>query len=405
MADKILFVDSEPYAHKALKRTFRDMRQAWDMRFASDPREAMAIMDEEPVEVLVTEILFAGQSGVEFLDQVRHRHPQAVRIIFSGYVDRDVILKSVDLAHQFLSKPCDEHELRDTLARAFLMKDLLDQEPLKRVVARIDSLPSLPALYRELVAELDSPDASIQKVGDIVEKDLALTAKLLKLVNSSFFGLPQHIASPARAVSMLGLDLVKSIVLASGTFDHFKRLKFRRFSVDRLWGHAMHTATLAKTIAELESQSHPATETAFMAGVLHDIGKLIIAAHLPDRFQAILQHMATTERGMADAERHVLGTTHAAVGAYLLGLWGLPDAIIQATAFHHALAPRPSDNLDAAVIVHVANAFANAGDALGESGRVLDDLDYPCLERIGCLPRIDGWRTGCWRKLQNGMVR
>jgi putative nucleotidyltransferase with HDIG domain len=395
MPQTILFVDEEKFVHKALKRSFRKMRQEWDMRFAASPREAMEIMNKEAVEVVVTETVFQGQSGLDFLKVVREGHPNSARIILSGYADQEVILKSVDLAHQYLAKPCEDEALKATISRAFMMKELLDHRSLKEIVSKIDSLPTLPAIYVELVEELKAEDASIDKIGDIISKDIGLTTKILKMVNSSFFGLRQHITNPAKAVSLLGLDLIKAIVLTSGAFDKFKNLKYPGFSLEQMWEHAMTTGTFAKIIAKESGLDRKASDTAFMAGLLHDIGKLLIAAHLPDSYRVILKLIQLKSMSMAEAETAVIGTTHAGVGAYLLGLWGLPDAILEAAAFHHTPHLCRSKNLNSTAIVHVANAFAGAGQQIHQPGDALKGLDYAYLEDADILPKLEDWGAAC----------
>ena len=395
----ILFVDEEHYVRKALQRSLRSMRDEWDMRFADSPEEGLKCMAQTEVDVLITEMVFTGsQSGPEFLLAVRDRHPSAVRIILSGYVDRDITLQTVDLAHQFLAKPCEDDDLKTTIVKAFLMRDLLANEPLKQLATRIDSLPSLPALYVELVEALRSEESSVQQIGDIIAKDPGLTAKMLKMVNSSFFGLLQRVSSPTKAVSLLGLDLVQTIVLASGTFEKFNALKLKGLSIERMWDHAMTTALQAKTLAQKARLERAEVDTAFMAGLLHDIGKLVIAANLPDDYLMVIGHMGAHGCDMACAENRVIGTTHAAIGAYLLGLWGLPDPIIEAVALHHSPGLKTPGHLGADGITHIANAFANASDDLANSGNIVDELDWDFIESAGLVDTISEWQSLCSQK-------
>ncbi len=395
MPQTILFVDEEKFVHKALKRSFRKMREEWDMRFSASPLEAMEILNQEPIDVVVTETVFQGQSGLDFLKVVREGHPNSVRIILSGYSDQDVILESVDLAHQYLSKPCEDEALKATINRAFMMKELLKHRALKEIVSQIDSLPTLPAIYVELVDELESEDASIEKIGDIIAKDIGLTAKILKMVNSSFFGLRQQITSPAKAVSLLGLDLIKAIVLTHGTFDKFKNLKYPGLSLEQMWEHAMITGALAKIIAREGGLDRKASDTAFMAGLLHDIGRLLIAAYLPDSYRVIAKRIQEKSKSMVEAETEIIGTTHAAIGAYLIGLWGLPDAILEAAAFHHNPGQSGGKTFNIATIVHLANAFANGGQAVRQPGDLFEELDYAYLEEAQILPNLEDLWAAC----------
>ena len=395
MQKSILFVDEEEFVRKALQRSFRKLRTEWDMRFVTNPREAAKALASIPADVLITETVFTGQSGLELLKVIRERLPQIVRIILSGYSDRDVVLKSVDLAHQYLAKPCENEDLRDTITRAFMMKGLLEQGTLKKVVSKINGLPSLPSLYMELVKTLESEDASMQKIGEIISKDISLTVKVLKLVNSSFFAIPQRIVHPAKAASLLGLDMIKAIVLTSGTFDKFKQIKFPGFSIDQLWDHASLTAAYAKCIAQKAGLDQTQVDTAFMAGMLHDIGKLLVAAHMPDSFTQILKLTQPGDISMPEAEEKVLGTSHAAIGAYLLGLWGLPEPIIAATAFHHNPGYQIGKDLDACAIVHVANAFACAETQTLLGDAPIEQLDYGFLQQRGWLDQLATWRNVC----------
>jgi HD-like signal output (HDOD) protein len=395
MTRSILFVDEEKFVHKALKRSFRKMRQEWDMHFATGPAEALKILNKKAIEVIVTETVFQGQNGLDFLEVVREGHPNSVRIILSGYSDQDVVLKSVDLAHQYLAKPCEDDALKGTISRAFMMKELLDHRALKEIVSQIDSLPTLPAIYVELVEELKSDDASIETIGQIISKDIGLTAKILKTVNSSFFGLRQQITNPAKAVSMLGLDLVKAIVLTSGAFNKFKNLKYPGFSLEQMWDHAMLTGAFAKIIAKEGGLNRTAADTAFMAGLLHDIGKLLIASYLPNSFKMINKLTQKMTIPMSIAEAKIIGTTHSSVGAYLLGLWGLPDDILYATAFHHFPDQQPASELNSTTIIHIANALAHNSNDIHQSQGIVDGLDYEFLQKAGHLKCVEQWKAAC----------
>ena len=401
MTQTILFVDEEKFVHNALKRSFRKMRQEWDMRFAAGPSEALEILENESIEVIVTETVFQGQSGLDFLEIVREGHPHSARIILSGYSGQDVVLKSVDLAHQYLAKPCEDEDLKAPISRAFMIKKLINHQGLRDMVSRIDSLPTLPATYVELVEELKTEEASIEKIGDIISKDIGLTAKIIKMVNSSFFGLRQQITTPAKAVSMLGLDLVTAMALTSGTFDKFKHLKVPGFSIEQMWDHAMLTSAFAKIIAQAGGLDRQSADTAFMAGLLHDIGKLLIAAYLPDSFAVINKLAEKISIPIVEAEEKVIGTNHSSVGAYLLDLWGLPEAILDAAAFHHSHHDWSDAKLNPAAIIHIADALAECGEDIHQPQGIVDGLDYEYLEKAGLLASLDKWKAACVKFVTN----
>lgn len=389
----ILFVDQEPRMKNALKRSFRHMRTAWDLRFATSPDEAIKALSRRPADVLVCAMQFPGMSGLELLKEIRDQFPQTVRIILSGTVNRDVLLSSVDIAHQYLTKPFEAEELEGVIRSAFFVKKLMDNPSLQKLVSRIRSLPCLPSIYTELIAEMRSDDASVLKIGNLIAKDPGLAAKLLKLANSSFFGRPQRIVNPIKAVGMLGLDMVRTVVLTTSILEDFNHLKSTQVSVEKMWEHAVITASLCKTIAQNEGLDNDTLEIAFCAGLLHDIGKLLIAAHLPESLDAIAQYMDQHQTTMAAAESYVLGTTHAAIGAYLLGLWGLPVPIIEAVAFHHSPDKNIGDDVMSLAIVHVADAFANSARALSGDGGIMNRLDSAFLDRADVMTRMEQWRS------------
>jgi HD-like signal output (HDOD) protein len=389
MSKHILFVDSEKYYLNAIRRSFRIDKDEWTLSLAKDAVAALRIILDKHVDILVTETTLPGMDGIELLELVRLRFPYITRIILSGHVDRDVVLKSIGIAHQYLAKPCDDAELKATINRAYLMRRFLPDEDLKSVVSRIGALPSLPRLYVEVNNELNSKDPSIAKVADIVSKDVSVAAKLLQLVNSPFFGIPNTITQPQKAVSLLGLDLVQAVVLASGVFAAFKEVVNAGFSVNDLWNHSYQTGAMAKVIAQLEHAAAPLPECAYMAGLLHDIGSVLLAAQLPEAYVAAVKLAAANNISIYLAEKEILGISHAELGAYLLGLWGLSDSIIIATAYHHKPSNANIAKITALTFVHIANELAHADAKAAVEDLV--GLDWEYLRKLQLATSAKEW--------------
>lgn len=354
----ILFVDDELKLLDGLRRMLRAMRHEWDMEFVISGAEALATLQGRPFDVVVTDMRMPGMDGCELLSRVREQHPQVVRIILSGHTDREMILKSVGLAHQYLSKPCDTEVLKATVARACSLRGLLEDRELIQVVSSIKSLPSLPSLYAEIMKELAAPEGSLIRVGEIISKDVGMSAKILQLVNSAFFGIPRHVVNPARAVSLIGLETVKALVLSVKIFSQFEESSLQPHFIAELWDHSMSTGSIARDIARAEKLGQEKIDDSFMAGLLHDAGKLILADKLPEKWSKIVGLAAAENCSLWEAERLILGTTHAHVGAYLLGIWGLSETIVQAVAHHHSPDECPDGNQGVLTAVHLANVFA-----------------------------------------------
>lgn len=406
MKTRILFVDDEPKVLQGLKRMLHSMRSEWDMTFAISAQEALNVLSQQPYDVIVSDMRMPGVDGAQLLTEVKRCYPRMVRLILSGESAEQCILRSVGPSHQFLSKPCDPEMLKETIVRARTLSTLLDEGPVKELVAQITSVPSLPTLYIELLELLKSPDATIKEAGAIIEKDIAMTAKILQLVNSAYFGIPRKVSSVVQAVSFLGLETVKTLVLSVEVFSQFDLSKLPNFSVDGLWRHSVGTATYARKIAQAENLDRKVTDTAFMVGMLHDVGKLVLAANLPEQFGRTID--LANDRGIshAQAERDVYGTTHAEVGAYLLGLWGFPILVAESVAYHHlpqvvrsteggtSPAAYTADETVMVNAIRAANIFEHQDHPTAIIG-ALEPIEEQYLATCGMADRFPVWREKC----------
>jgi HD-like signal output (HDOD) protein len=292
----------------------------------------------------------------------------------------------VRVAHRQLSKPCDPDELRTTVQRIFALRELLGRADLLSLLSQLESVPSMPEMYTAVVEELESAEPSLQRVGEIIARDVGMSAKILQLIRSAYFGVRFPVSSPGQAVVYLGEETTRVLVLATNIFSQFNPALLQPLGIDVLWSHSQLTSRLAGIVAEAESCDHRAVECAVMAGMLHDTGKVILAGYLPARYRQALT--LARERGLPswEAEKEVFGTTHAEVGAGVLGLWGLPEMIVEAIAWHHHPDHCPGNAFTTLTAVHVA-------DALAHQGRVDHvEPDEVYLEHLGRANRLAVWR-------------
>jgi len=387
---RILFVDDDPNLLLGLRRMLRAMRQEWEMAFVESGQAALSMMGEQPFDVVVSDMHMPGMDGIELLDKVLQGYPKTVRIVLSGTAKREQLIRSIGLSHQYLQKPCDTETLKQTVARACALKDVLTNDRLT-FVSQMKNLPSLPEIYLELVEELQSDDPSLSFVARLVEKDVGMTAKILQLVNSAYFGISRHVSSPTTAVKLLGLENVRSLVMAASVFSQVDRaISVKGFSVDELWKHSMVTGRLSQEILNTEQKDKFDVECALTAGLLHDCGKLAFAANMGSQYQEALALAKAENLPVDEAEKVSLGASHAEVGAYLLGLWGLPDAIIEAVAFHHHPQKCPHQGVTPLTAVHVADAFEQRPNMTKPDGdESILDIEY--LRQIGVEDRIETW--------------
>ncbi len=396
---RILFVDDEPRILAGLRRTLRPMRREWDMSFVESAQEALDFLSAQPCDVIVSDMRMPGMGGMDLLRRVRKLHPHIVRIALSGQADEEAILRSADAVHQFLAKPCAAEMVKSTVTRACTLRELVEGEKLRRLITKMESLPSLPALYHELIDEIQSPDASLKRVGQIVAQDMGMSAKILQLVNSAFFGIQQHVTSPTQAVNLLGLDIIKALVLSVHVFSQFEQDAVGGQSLGALWRHSVVVGAFARQIARAEGSDRKSVDAAFVAGMLHDVGKLVLAVNLPTTYQAVGALVELEGTSLFEAERKQLGANHAQVGAYLLGLWGLPHPVVEATAFHHEPNSQAADHFTGTTAVHVANGLDHERHASDEVG-VPPAFDLSHLARLGLTERLLVWRPLCMEVIE-----
>jgi putative nucleotidyltransferase with HDIG domain len=211
----------------------------------------------------------------------------------------------------------------------------LSDDRLRELVSKARSPASLPGLYFRLTKELSSAEASTESVGGLIGEDPRLAAKVLECVNSAVLRGAAPVESVKEAVQILGFSTVKALAAAASVFSQFDPRETPGLCVERLWRHSMATGLLARRIVAHEGGDLGMIEAAFTAGMLHDIGKLILGCGVPRLCQAALDCAVELNLPQWQAESQVIGVGHGEVGAYQLRLWGLPTAVVEAVAWHH----------------------------------------------------------------------
>jgi HD-like signal output (HDOD) protein/ActR/RegA family two-component response regulator len=387
---RILFVDDEHLVLKVLERIMLDLRPEWEAEFVDSAYKGLERFNVAPYDVVVADLRMPGMNGAEFLQEIMARYPATVRLVLSDFGDQEVAAKCLGLAHQFLVKPCVPEFFKSVIQFATSLGSRVGNDHVRELVSRIGQLPAVPDTYRKLVEALESEHSANEQLGEIIGQDLAMTAMVLKLANSAFFSVRQGIASPAEAISYLGIDLIKSLVLAHGLFGQVGAFRIPTFNIQHLWAHSLSVAGATRRIAESQGISGREASTYFTAGLLHDVGILILASRFPEDYVKVLD---TTRRAGGDleaAEHHIFGATHGEVGAYLLGLWGLPAPVILAAAYHHLPRQQPTPGFSTALAVHVADALHSmrAEHPLFSAARI----DSAYLATLGLTGRLEAWR-------------
>ena len=346
--------------------------------FALGGDAALELARDKSIDVVVADMHMPGMDGPALLRRIKEEHPDIVRLMLCPQHEIDSIFAALPTAHQVLAKPLDAESVLNVVERSCRLRALLT-DSLRSKIGGLEQLPSVPAVYLELARAMSDPYVTNPKIARIIEKDPPMAAKTLQLVNSACFGLLKQVTSLDTAVPYLGMDLIKSLSLTVHIFAAVQGLAVRsHFSFDAEQQHSLITAKVAKRLVSGRRQA----QNAFTAALLHDIGKLVLAVCIPEKFIKIQLACDKTGRPSHELEAEMLGVTHAEVGAYLLGLWGLPYPIVEAVAYHHNPSAALERTFDIPTAVATANALVehivkNRPFAIAEhlqSLRVMDEL-------------------------------
>jgi HD-like signal output (HDOD) protein/ActR/RegA family two-component response regulator len=384
----ILFVDDEPQVLDGLRDALRPRRREWRMTFADGGQAALAALEREPVDIVVSDLRMPGMDGATLLAEVAQLQPDAVRIVLSGQADAATLARVAAVAHRILVKPCPIDDVTRVIERACVLLDVTAE--VTRAAGGACTLPSAPETYRELMAVLGCSDATTAQIATVVEHDIAMSAQVLHLANAAYFGLDKPVLNVEEAVALLGQDMIKAIVLTADAFHTFDvPASIPGFSLE----HVQHRSLQVGRLARMLSQDDPASGDAFAAGLLLDVGLLVLAAHAPEYLADVLLTAEREGRPVHEIEFERKGITHAEIGAHLFALWGLPHAIVEAVAHHHRPSRSPLPAFDTVAIAHIADALladAEAGSPDGAS--TLSRIDSTYVECIGMTGRIAEWQ-------------
>lgn len=380
---RILFVDDEAMVLQGLQRSLRPFRNDWSMEFAVGPERALQILGERTFDVVVSDLRMANMDGAELLREVARRQPRAARVVLSGHADEGLVLRSMESAHQFVSKPCDPEVLKAVITRLVQPGPTPISEELRGLVSGMRHIPSLPVLYGAVVLELDRPGADLTTVAELVAQDIAMSAEVLKLVNSAYFGLSRPIGTILDAMTHLGVESVRTVILALHTFSQFESLDLGGLDLEAVRRHSLKVSRLAHDIALRAERGEHEASVASTAGLLHDVGKLILAANLPSEYGMVQSERRDVGLSYCQAEKVRFGASHAEVGGCLLALWSLPSAIVDAVTFHHSPGSSPLGAKSTAILVQLADWLAHCGDfSYGPGQTAPVDWDFARAEGL-----------------------
>jgi HD-like signal output (HDOD) protein/CheY-like chemotaxis protein len=386
----VLFVDDDRDLLDGLRDALRPHRYEWRMTFVDGGEAALGMVESEPVDIVVSDLRMPGMDGAALLARVARVQPDAVRIVLSGHADPETIGRVAAVAHRILVKPSPIDVVARVLERSCVLLDVTGEVQLIRAAAGACVLPSPSATYIELAEMLARTDTTTEQVAAVLERDIAMAAKVLQLANSAYFGPREAVSSLPDAVALLGHDTLRALVVSVEAFQKFEvSASIPGFSLDAVEHRSLQVGRLAHKLSE----GNPEVDGAFAAGLLLDVGLLVLATQEPECLAKDLLAAEREGRPVHEIELDRHGITHAEVGAHLLALWGLPHTIVEAVAHHHRPLRSPAPCFDAIATVHIADALvADMEPGPPEHPTGLSRLDRDYLDRIGVASRIPEWQ-------------
>ncbi len=384
---RVLFVDDEANVLSGIRRMLCGKRSVWDMEFAGSGQEALERCEKQPYDIIVSDMRMPGMTGVELLTKIQKRWPHTIRFILSGNARPEEVLRTVGPVHQYIAKPCDSEILQAKLEKTVMLHGALESVRNARIDVDINSIPSFPTVYRDLQQMLNNDEATVAEVAQIVEQDPVLTLHILKMVNSAYFSVSRVLSDVSEAIAVIGLESVQAIMYSVQAFERMPFQQEAQIIVDQLWDHSQRCALIARRIMKECGGNKSELEAAFFAGLVHDLGHLILLSQQGARFFRTLMAVKKYKVPLHEAERAVFKVTHADLSGYMMALWGISDSVIEPVLFHHdplsVLSQYAPDEMSVTLAVHLAEVI----DCQIHSGVLFEEhlsteiLAHPCVRQ------------------------
>ncbi|MCE5187419.1 MAG: HDOD domain-containing protein [Planctomycetaceae bacterium] len=396
---RILLIDDDPHILEGLKRMLSSISAIKQIDACLSGKAALDLAKTTSgYDLVVCDLQMPQLNGVQVLEQFRTSSPGTIRFVLTGMIDHPLHHAALRLSHQMIAKPCRPEILRELIERALRLKRHLSQSELSSILPRLQALPSLPKTYRRVMDYLVLPTASCRGLSRLISEDIGMSARLMQLANSAYYGKPGKVHNPVQAVVYLGMRTIEALILRQGIFSQIDPALAARFGASALESHCMRVGCLAKRICADLSMPAGLLEQASIAGILHDTGKIIMIAEFTERFEQSLVKSRRDHIELIAAEKQICGFTHAELGASLLSLWSMPADIIEAAAFHHVPWLLAEENaptkrpLCLADTVYIADCIDHRLCSSRSDGCTFGVLEA-YLERYGLNQQFCQWQT------------
>jgi len=364
----------------------------WQTTTVESLTELLPVLERKQPDILILPLGDNSSVTLDLLQKVVNKFPSIIRVIVGRQMTPQQIARASELAHHVLPLDCDPQGLVKDIQSSAHISDLINKPIIKNYIASIKTLPVLPDIYDKLNSCLTSERSDAREIAKIIEQDPVMAAKIMQLVNSAYFGLTREINRIQEAVTVLGVRMIRDLVLTSHLFESYPQTQeWTSFSFKQLHQRSMAVARAAQHIARAAKADRHVQAQAFLAGLLHDFGILVLASHNPTEYHRIISKASLMEQPVYAIEKLELGVTHAEAGAYLLGLWSLPPRVVEAVLFHHFPNASGVTGFSPLAAVHVADALLPPMTSVVGCD-MSSRLSVSYIEKIGMADELSRWQ-------------
>ena len=363
----------------------------WEATSVATEEEARAQFESRSFDALLVDFNLGSPDASELLNHVLQKSPGTLRFLFAYEADLALVAAKVSGSPQILPKPVELGSLKNRIESG--INDSKPEQSKTEPASAPSDTPKVPSIYSEVLQALGNPNVTNKQVGKIIARDADLKSQVLSLTHSAYMGLPKNITNPAEAVESLGFEAVKALVMALQFLAEHSRLKPSYLSVEQIWQHSTSVGRIARDLVLFETKDRALASQALAAGLLHDLGKVVLATNFDDLYGRVHSLARKQPVALWDIEKEMFGATHGEIGACLVGMWNMPAAIVEAAALHHEPAVGENHELTPLAAVHIANILEHELRPEAEARMVAPVINTPYVNDLGLLQRLPVWRA------------
>lgn len=369
---KILFVDDEIQILKALNRILMDTD--YEVYTAESGQSALEFLENESVDLIITDMRMPYMDGYELLSQVKKLYPKIIRIILSGYSDEKVVFNALqkNIAKLYIMKPWDNDKLLTVIEQVFKTEEILTSINLLALINGTEHLPTIEESYQRILQMIDK-EVDMATIAQEIERDQSIASKILHVANSAYYN--AKTGSLKQAVTYIGIQNTRNLVLTTSIIEGFKSSGPIRERVENIWNHAFTTNKLLAFIYQ-KHLNKKLPDSLSSAGLLHNIGLVLLLSNFGQDYLKLLLNARLQKKSISELELEQFKVTHNEAGSYLLNWWEFPYEIVEATMYHHTPLDERVTNRELVCALHVAERYA--WNLMNQES--FEELDYRAFE-------------------------